>query len=459
MMEVGVFDIPIFTFSFGYPSSIQKKSTMKKIVFIFIINLFPAQQSWTLKECLDYASKNHPLVKQATVNIQKNDRQIAASKGMLLPSVNAGVNHSYSLGSSINQSSNQREALNTQYDQVIAQANVELFNWRNYLNISLSKLNKNASTYRLKQAQNEVKLTVIQNFFMYQNSKSWLEVLETQIAGIEEQIKRTEKEVEIGSRSKSDIYDIKANLGTLQEQWVSAKNQRDLAKINLLNALSITQDSIDFVMDDNESLVQEDFNTADFTNKLIENNPAYKTVIAEIKAQEKNIDIEKSYYLPTLTGNYSWSTFYNKSLGNNALSGANFSDQFSQNKNQSISFGLNIPIFNKFQIKNNVEIAKLNVINSNYSKDLIINDLTKSINSIKAQFLNAQEKYSLLELNFENQKLSFQKSEEKYKEGLMDAYTFFVVRNNWLQANYNLISSKNDVNQQVELLKVLQSEF
>lgn len=432
---------------------------MKKLFFIFIINLFPAQQSWTLKECLDYASTNHPLVKQATINIQKNDRQIEASKGMLLPSVNAGVNHSYSLGSSINQSSNQREALNTQYDQVIAQANIELFNWKNYLNISLSKLNKNASTYKLKQAQNEVKFNVIQNFFTYQNSKSWLEVLETQIAGIEEQIKRTEKEVEIGSRSKSDVYDIKANLGTLQEQWVSAKNQRDLAKINLLNALNITQDSIDFVMDDNGSLVQEDFNTADFTNKLIENNPAYKTVIAEIKAQEKNIDIEKSYYLPTLTGNYSWSTFYNKSLGNNSFSNTSFSDQFSQNKNQSISFGLNIPIFNKFQIKNNVEIAKLNVINSNYSKDLIINDLTKSINSIKAQFLNAQEKYSLLELNFENQKLSFQKSEEKYKEGLMDAYTFFVVRNNWLQANYNLISSKNDVNQQVELLKVLQSEF
>ncbi|MFC0425363.1 TolC family protein [Chryseobacterium scophthalmum] len=432
---------------------------MKKLVFIFIINLFPAQQSWTLKQCLDHASTNHPLVKQATVNIQKNDRQIAASKGMLLPSVNAGVNHSYSLGSSINQSSNQRETLNTQYDQVIAQANIELFNWRNYLNISLSKLNKNASTYKLKQAQNEVKFNVIQNFFTYQNSKSWLEVLETQITGIEDQIKRTEKEVEIGSRSKSDVYDIKANLGTLQEQWVSAKNQRDLAKINLLNALNITQDSIDFVMDDNASLVQEDFNMADLTNKLIENNPAYKTVVAEITVQEKNIDIERSYYLPTLTGNYSWSTFYNRSLGNNSFTNTSFSDQFSQNKNQSISFGLNIPIFNKFQIKNNVEIAKLNVINSNYSKDLIINDLTKSINSIKAQFLNAQEKYSLLELNFENQKLSFQKSEEKYKEGLMDAYTFFVVRNNWLQANYNLISSKNDVNQQVELLKVLQSEF
>ena len=430
---------------------------MKKLIFILLINLFPAQQSWTLKQCLDYASANHPLIKQATVNIQKNDRQIAASKGMLLPSVNAGVNHSYSFGSSINQSNNQREALNTQYDQIFAQANVELFNWRNYLNISLSKLNKTKNTYKLKQAQNEVKLNVIHTFFAYQNSKSWLEVLETQISGIEEQIKRTEKEVEIGNRPKSDVYDIKANLGTLQEQWVSAKNQRDLAKINLFNALNLKDEYVDFVMTE-VSLFTEDFTDSNFTNNLIENNPAYKTVMAEIQSQEKNIQLERSNYLPTINGNYSWSTFYNKFLGNNNISTTSFSNQFSQNKNQSISFGLNIPIFNKFQVKNNVEIAKLNVINSNYDKDLIINDLKKSINSIKAQFLNAQEKYNLLELNFENQRLSFQKSEEKYKEGLMDAYTFFVVRNNWLQANFNLINSKNDVMQQIELLRVLKND-
>ena len=41
----------------------------------------------------------------------------------------------------------------------------------------------------------------------------------------------------------------------------------------------------------------------------------------------------------------------------------------------------------------------------------------------------------------------------------MDAYTFFVVRNGWLQANYNLINSKNDVVQQTELLKVFEAGF
>lgn len=426
---------------------------MKKLFFILLINLLPAQQSWTLKQCLDYAAANHPSIMQSTVNIRKNEREISAAKGMLLPSVNAGISHNYGFGSSINQNTNQREAINTQYDQIYAQATWELVNWRNFLTISLSKINKESSVYKMKLAQNEVKMNVIQMFFTYQNSKSWLEVLETQLSGIEDQIKRTEKEVEIGNRPKSDIYDIKANLGTMQEQWVSAKNSRDLSKINLLNALAITKDTLDFTMTE-EHLIDLNFNDSNFVQRLLEKNPAYLSVLKEIQAQQKNVDIARSGYLPTLNGSYTWSSFYNKILGQPAT---DFSEQIKLNKNQQLSFGLNIPVFNKLQVKNSVEIAKLNVINSNYNKDIIINDLTKSINSIKAQFLNAQEKYNLLETNFENQKLSFQKSEEKYKEGLMDAYTFFLVRNNWLQANYNLISSKNDVMQQTELLKVLEN--
>jgi len=427
---------------------------MKKLFFILLINFLPAQQTWDLQQCLDYAVANHPLIKQATITIQKSDRHISAAKGLLLPSADAGISHNYSFGSTINQSNNQREALNAQYDQFYVQADWELFNWRNFLNISLSKINKETVTYRQKQAENEVKLNVIQTFFAYQNAKSWLEVLETQISGIQEQISRTEKEVEIGNRPKSDIYDIKANLGTLQEQWVSAKNQRDISKINLLNALSFRNDTLDFVMNDKEKLIYSGFENPDFVQNLMEKNPAYLAIKEEIKAQEKSVDIAKSGYLPTLNGSYSWSSFYNKTLGQNTSD--IFSEQFRQNKNQQVSLGLNIPVFNKFQTKNNVEIAKLNVINTNFEKEIVTNNLLQSINSIKAQFLNAQEKYELLKANFENQKLSFQKSEEKYKEGLMDAYTFFLVRNGWLQANYNLILSKNEVLQQTELLKVFE---
>lgn len=73
----------------------------------------------------------------------------------------------------------------------------------------MRKLNKESSEYRLRSAKNEISLNVIQQFFQYQYDKAWLEVLQTQISGIEEQIKHTEKEVEIETVRKATFTTLK----------------------------------------------------------------------------------------------------------------------------------------------------------------------------------------------------------------------------------------------------------
>lgn len=410
-------------------------------------------EEWDLQKTVDYAISKHPTVQQSILKVDQRKQEITASKGMLLPSVSASTSQNYSFGSTINPGTNQREALNVGTTQFSAIANWELFNWRNFMNISLSKMNKESSDYRLKAVQNDIALNVIQLFFQYQNDKAWLGVLKTQLDGVEEQIKRTEKEVEIGNRPKSDIYDIKANMGTLQEQWVSAKNQKEISKNNLLNALAITSDNIDFAQNTSDTSSVLAFSDENFVKEMLEKNPAYLAAAKEIQVSAEKIRVERSGYLPTLNGQYSWSTFYSKVLGGNQPTTA-FSDQFNQNKNQQVYFNLNIPVFNKLQVKSNVEIAKLNKINADLEKEKTVSNLVAALKSIKIQYQNSEEKYRLLQQNFENQKLSFDKSEEKYKEGLMDAYTFFVVRNNWLQANYNLIKSRYDVMLQEELWKI-----
>ncbi|BBQ06179.1 TolC family protein [Elizabethkingia anophelis] len=427
----------------------------KKLIFLSISAFMFSQQTeeWDLQKTIDYAISKHPTVQQSILKVDQRKQEITASKGMLLPSVSASTSQNYSFGSTINPGTNQREALNVGTTQFSAIANWELFNWRNFLNISLSKMNKESSDYRLKAVQNDIALNVIQLFFQYQNDKALLGVLKTQLDGVEEQIKRTEKEVEIGNRPKSDIYDIKANMGTLQEQWVSAKNQKEISKNNLLNALAINSDHIDFVQNTTDTSSALAFSDENFVKEMLDKNPAYLAAAKEIQASEERIKVERSGYLPTLNGQYSWSTFYSKVLGGNQPTTA-FSDQFNQNKNQQVYFNLSIPVFNKLQIKSNVEIAKLNKINADLEKEKTVNNLVTALKAIKIQYQNSEEKYRLLQQNFENQKLSFEKSEEKYKEGLMDAYTFFVVRNNWLQANFNLIKSRYDVMLQEELWKI-----
>ena len=415
----------------------------------------PAQQKWNLQQCLDFAMKNSPEVQQSIINVSKNQRQINTAKGNLLPSASIGINHNYSFGNGINTQNNQREAINTQTDNFYALASTDVFNWKNYLNISLSKINKESSEYRLRTVQNDVKLSIIGLFFQYMKDKSWFEVLEPQISGMKEQIARTEKEVEIGNRAKSDVYDIKANFGTIQEQWISAQNQMNISKINLLAALNINKDSIDFVSDGNSEITPNFINSKEMIDHLVQKNPIFIENQKELEAAKMKIKAAKSDYLPTISAQYQWSSFFNKNLKEDLTT--NFSTQFNQNKNSQVSLGLNVPLFQKFQVKNAVETAKLDQQYTVFENQRKLNDLYKTLNVIAEQYDNAIEKNKILQQNFENQKLSFERSEEKYKEGLMDAYTFFVVRNSWLQANFNLNASKFDVMQQQALINVFEN--
>ena len=420
-------------------------------LIFFLLTVSISAQEWTLEQCLSFALTNHPSIKQSTIEVNKSERNIAIAQGNLLPAINAGLNHNYSFGSTIDPATNSRKSLNTQYDQFNVTVPVDLFNWKNYLNINLSKLNKESSEYRLKSAQNEIALNVIQQFFQYQYDKAWLQVLQTQISGIEEQITRTEKEVEIGNRPKSDIYDIKANLGTIKEQWISAQSQKEISKNNLQNAIGNYNENLEFILSDENpnTFLSEN---QDLVSTLLEKNPLYQNALKQVDVANENIKLNKADYLPKISGVYQWSTFFSKEL--NKTADPNFSNQFSQNKNNFASVGVDIPVFNRFQTKNRVEVAKLEAENINLEKDKIVLDLTKNLKAIEIQYRNAQKKYEILQENFENQKLSFQKSEEKYKEGMMDAYTFFMVRNSWLQANYNLIKSKYDLMLQSEMMKI-----
>lgn len=420
-------------------------------LIFFLLSVSISAQEWTLEQCLSFALTNHPSIKQSTIEVNKSERNIAIAQGNLLPAINAGLNHNYSFGSTIDPATNSRKSLNTQYDQFNVTVPVDLFNWKNYLNINLSRLDKESSEYRLKSAQNEIALNVIQQFFQYQYDKAWLQVLQTQISGIEEQITRTEKEVEIGNRPKSDIYDINANLGTIKEQWISAQSQKEISKNNLQNAIGNYNENLEFILtDENPNTFLSE--NQDLVSTLLEKNPVYQNALKQVDAANENIKLNRADYLPKISGVYQWSTFFSKEL--NKPANADFSNQFSQNKNNFASVVLNIPIFNRFQTKNRVEVAKLEAEKINLEKDKIVLDLTKNLKAIEIHYRNAQKKYEILQENFENQKLSFQKSEEKYKEGMMDAYTFFMVRNSWLQANYNLIKSKYDLMLQSEMMKI-----
>jgi outer membrane protein len=117
--------------------------------------------------------------------------------------------------------------------------------------------------------------------------------------------------------------------------------------------------------------------------------------------------------------------------------------------------GINVPLFQKFQVKNAVEVAKLDQQYTVFENQKKLNEIYKTLNIIAEQYENALEK-----IKFYNKISKIKKALlsvlKEIQEGLIDAYTFFLVRNNWLQANFNLNSSQFEVMQQNALIAIFE---
>lgn len=409
-------------------------------------------RKWDLNECLRYALGHHPQLAVKDVVLRQSKQNLNAAWGMLLPAISGGVNHSYSLGSTIDPATNQRSSLNVQYNQFYANADMQLLNWRQFYAIGYARLEKQNSLYQREALKVNLSLEVIANYYAYVNNYCWSEILSEQITGLSEQVLRTEKEVAIGNRPKSDVYDIRSNLSTLKEQWLGAKNEERVSKVRLLNSMGINRDSVSFLTTVSRNTNLSPGLDEEQAYNLIQHNPAYRAMLSNQMIARKSVKMATANYLPRLGATYGWSTFYTRNIqaSNNVPS---FSTQWTQNINQQVSFGLIIPVFNRLQVKTNVANARMDIEKTEYEKQDLVNSLMQSIRIIQIQYKTAWDRVELLNKSFDDQRLSFERSSEKYKEGLIDAYTFFLVRNSWLQARFNLLSSRNNLQMQESLLE------
>ncbi|MCC6180897.1 MAG: TolC family protein, partial [Bacteroidia bacterium] len=80
------------------------------ILSLFITSLCCAQSqhssSWTLPQCVEYAQKNNISVIQSEINTRVAKNNADQSKAAILPTINAGAQHTYNFGRTIDRYTN-----------------------------------------------------------------------------------------------------------------------------------------------------------------------------------------------------------------------------------------------------------------------------------------------------------------------------------------------------------------
>lgn len=456
------------------------------LLFLGISHALSSQSNaWDLQRCIDYAQKNNISLKQAELNTFINKNNATQSKAAILPTINAGAQHTYNFGRTIDRYTNTFANTQVLSQNFFLSSNVLLWSGLSqYNNIKANEYNYLSSSENYQQQKNDLALNVATAYINVIFTDELIQVSQNQFNISKQQLVRTEKLSEAGTVAKSAVFDIKAQMANDQVSLTNAENNYQIALLNLTQLLNLNIDSVKnftITKPDIEVLNYElaNISVQHIYEEALKNQHSVKGANYGLLAAEKSLDVARGKVSPTLSATGSLGTGtsgLDKTIVSTTLNGADpigataggdivyqphydivtakkpFADQFKDNVNKSVGFTLSVPIFNGLQTYMGVQNAKINALNAKYSQDLIAQNLYKTIAQAYVNAKAGLNKYNASKASVEAAQQSFNFAEQKFNVGNISTFDFNDAKTRLQTAQSNLVQAKYDY---VFRLKVL----
>ena len=411
----------------------------------------PAKK-WTLEECITYAIEHNIDLKQKEQDQESRKVDLSTSKNSWLPSLNANLGQNFDFGRSPSKTGvivDQNSANSSFY----LQTSMPIFDGFKIPNdIKARKLDLLAATENLYKAKEDLAINVASYFVEALYNKELLTVAELQAALSTEQVTRTESLVNAGKVPLSQLYDIKAQQAKDEASLTEAKNNVNLSLLNLAQMLELerTGQSLDISVPEIEDAIEK-YMTSILPPDVVYNNAvAVKPQIKEqeylLESQKKMLKVAQAGYFPKLDFSASYSNGYYHYSGGTDIVNSSFSDQLNQNGRKTIGFSLSIPLFNRFQTRNNVRSSRIAILNRELMMENSKKVLYKEIQQAYFNATAAQEKYKATGKSVLASKEAFGYAENKYNAGKSTVYEYSESKTKYsqslseqIQAKYNYI--------------------
>ncbi|MCF6128412.1 TolC family protein [Flavobacterium sp. AS60] len=437
------------------------KNSIQAFALIFSLLLgftsVAQQKKWTIQECVEYALKNNISIKNSELDIKLANIDKLSAVGNFLPNVNTSLSHSWSIGANTNPVTNVRENQTTQYTQVGLSSSVTIYNGLQNVNrLRNAKMVQLARQYQLTKMQDDISLYVANAYLDILFNKENLKVQQGQLANDEKQLKRTEELVNSGSLPRGDLLDMKATIAGDNQKVVAAENSLLISRLSLAQLLQL-EDFQNFDIADVDIDAKPSSVMAETPEAILEKA---KQVRVEIKIAQTNLDlaqrdikIARGALQPSLTFGYNFGTnasYTDRIIGVDGsgvpiiASPLPVFEQFSNNKGHNFGLQLNVPIFNGFSAKNNVERSKVDYEKTKNAFKQANLDLETNVYKAITDAKGALKTYESAIATAEARQEAFNYAKEKYAVGLMNAFDFNQSQTVFVASQSDVIRAKYD---------------
>jgi outer membrane protein len=437
---------------------------MKRIFYIILIIIsicyihetYP-QKILTLNDAITMVLNQNTNVVKGSNSIATFQSSLKSAYGNLLPNLSVGGSFNWqrvtngqgsvtldTLGRVISTGSSENDYRNW---SLSAGGNVTLFNGlANIAAINQSSNNLESVKLTLEKLKQDVTLQTITYYTQIISSKELLDFQTENLKYNEELLNQIKEKYNLKIVAITDVYSQEAQTATSKVSYLQAKNNLELAKVNLLTYLSLDI-SQDYTFDSTFTVIKDttliNSNPENLFEYALQNRQDYQSLVYLQQAAQNQLTIARSGFFPTLSGNYGFST-----------SASEPSNLFTR-KNYSLGLSLNIPIFSNWNAENQVESATVGVENTNEDLSALERSIKSEVKTALLNLQTAKQQVDASNAALEAAKESWNIETETYKLSAATYIDLQLAYNNYLQAQYNKIN--NDYNYLIAYYTLLNS--
>ncbi len=432
---------------------------MKKLLYIgllmFLVTLnMSAKKIYTLQQCVDTALQNNRNVKQQDFNRQSKAIAYEQARMDLLPNLNASAGQSFMLGRSLIADNTYRNVNSSQTSFNIS-SGITLFDgMKMKYNIDARKAEMKASEADLEKIKSDIELNVTVAFLQVLLYKENLQTLEAQLELTKQKIEQKTALVNAGKQPEGELYELKAQLAKEELNLTQAKNNHKLALLDLAQIIELDNfEDFDVEIPGDVMITEQQLLSAeDVYRSAVQNRPEIKGAEYRLQSNMKNADIARSAFFPSLSfGAQVGTGYYNLSGTPNDA----FNKQLNDNLSTNVGFSLQIPIFNRFEVKNRVSASKIAIESSKLDIENVKLELRKTIQQAYQNALAAQARYTAAQKSEIASKEAYRYAEQKYEAGKASVYELYQAKSNLTQVLSELSQSKYEYVLRIKVLELL----
>jgi outer membrane protein len=426
------------------------------LLIIISPTILNAQKKLSLQEAISLALTQNSSLKKSINSIDATSEAIKTAYGALIPTlgINGGFGWSHSNYNS-KAASNFTGIPNTPAFSGDSRSwslsiggDVTIFDGLSvYANIHSKENSLTSANYDLEKLKQDIILQTVTLYTAIVSNKKLYDFQAEDLKYNQALLDKINQMYEIKSVPIPDVFAQQATTANSELNYIQAENNYRKSIVSLLNflAMDVTGNyTFSFENDDlkDTTAVPKEFNNLFAT--ALANRQDYQSEKYKVKITENQVANAWGGVYPRLSGNYGLST-------NAPVPG----DLFSQ-KTYSLGLSLSIPIFAQFNTEYAIELANVEVKNSNEDLIALERQVKTDVMNAHLDLETARKQLDVSKTALASAKESWDAKKESYTLGAATYLDQQLAYNNYLQAEYTSISKEYlYINSQFTLLSVI----